>query len=154
EGLEVRSARAAREDDEEAVARLRDRRLRGRPHEEVALVLVLVRAQIDHRGPRVVVVLGLRGLGLLRERGEREQRGEHARSHAGLLEPRALRLSDLSRYDPRMPILPAALRAGDRVAVVSPAGPLRDQAALDDGLARMKRWGLKAELAKHALESF
>src|SRR5262249_5030588 len=60
----------------------------------------------------------------------------------------------ISRYDLRMPILPAALRAGDRVAVVSPAGPLRDKAALDVGLARLERWGLEPRVAKHALESF
>jgi muramoyltetrapeptide carboxypeptidase len=53
-----------------------------------------------------------------------------------------------------MPLLPIALKAGDRVAVVAPAGPVRDKKALDDGLARLARWGLKPEVGKHALESF
>src|SRR5436190_9461632 len=53
-----------------------------------------------------------------------------------------------------MPLLPIALKAGDRVAVVSPAGPLRDKNALDEGLARLRRWGLKPDVAKHAFDSF
>ena len=53
-----------------------------------------------------------------------------------------------------MPVLPIALRAGDRVAVVSPAGPLGDKKALEAGLARLRRWGLDPQVGKHALESF
>jgi muramoyltetrapeptide carboxypeptidase len=52
------------------------------------------------------------------------------------------------------PLLPMALRSGDRVAVIAPASPLREKAALEDGLARLRRWGLKPEAGKHAHESF
>ena len=37
---------------------------------------------------------------------------------------------------------PRALRPGDEVAVVAPAGAVRDQAALQRGLDRLRRWGL------------
>jgi muramoyltetrapeptide carboxypeptidase len=53
-----------------------------------------------------------------------------------------------------MPVLPIALRAGDRVAVVSPAGPLGDKKLFEAGLARLRRWGLDPYVGKHALESF
>jgi muramoyltetrapeptide carboxypeptidase len=53
-----------------------------------------------------------------------------------------------------MPNLPIALKPGDRVAVVSPAGPLGDKKALEAGLARLRRWGLDPKVGKHALESF
>ena len=49
---------------------------------------------------------------------------------------------------------PKALRAGDRVAVVSPAGPLhpRRRAELDRGMELLRSWGLEPELAPHALD--
>jgi muramoyltetrapeptide carboxypeptidase len=53
-----------------------------------------------------------------------------------------------------MPNLPIALKTGDRVAVVSTAGPVADKKALEAGLARLKKWGLKPDVGKHALESF
>ena len=53
-----------------------------------------------------------------------------------------------------MPVLPIALRAKDRVAVVAGSGPLQDRKGLDAGLERLKRWGLRPEVGKHALESF
>lgn len=53
-----------------------------------------------------------------------------------------------------MALLPIALRAKDKVAVVSPAGPVRDREAFDAGLKRLRRWGLRPAVGKHALESF
>jgi muramoyltetrapeptide carboxypeptidase len=53
-----------------------------------------------------------------------------------------------------MTVLPVALRSGDRVAVVAASGPLQDRKGLDAGLERLKRWGLRPEVGKHALESF
>jgi muramoyltetrapeptide carboxypeptidase len=53
-----------------------------------------------------------------------------------------------------MALLPTALRAGDLVAVVSPSGPVRDRAALEEGLRRLRRFGLRPEVGRHALESF
>jgi muramoyltetrapeptide carboxypeptidase len=50
----------------------------------------------------------------------------------------------------RPPILPRALNAGDRVAVVAPAGPARDPALIDAGLQRLRARGLKPELGSHA----
>jgi len=42
------------------------------------------------------------------------------------------------------------LRPGDRVAVVSPAGP-SDPELLDAGLSVLRRWGLEVEVGKHVL---
>jgi muramoyltetrapeptide carboxypeptidase len=53
-----------------------------------------------------------------------------------------------------MPLLPIALRPNDRVAVLSPAGPVRDRQAVEDGLKRLRRWGLRPVVSKNALESF
>lgn len=49
---------------------------------------------------------------------------------------------------------PRALRAGDRVAVLSPSGPLSEQARerLDAGLEVLRSWGLTPEVGAHALE--
>lgn len=44
------------------------------------------------------------------------------------------------------PVLPRALRPGDEVAVVAPAGAIRDQAALQRGLDRLARWGLRPDV--------
>ncbi len=43
-----------------------------------------------------------------------------------------------------------ALRLGDRVAVLSPAGPVRDAEGLRRGLARLKSWRLEPVLMPHA----
>jgi muramoyltetrapeptide carboxypeptidase len=40
------------------------------------------------------------------------------------------------------------------VAVVSPAGPVRDRDAFETGLNRLRRWGLRPEVSRHALETF
>ncbi|MBK8980422.1 MAG: LD-carboxypeptidase [Planctomycetes bacterium] len=57
--------------------------------------------------------------------------------------------------DARSPAVlrPPRLRRGDRVAVVSPAGPLteRRRTDLDRGLERLRRQGLVPELSRHAL---
>jgi muramoyltetrapeptide carboxypeptidase len=53
-----------------------------------------------------------------------------------------------------MPLLPIALRTNDRVAVLSPAGPVRDREAFEEGLKRLRRWGLRPTPSKHVLESF
>ena len=37
---------------------------------------------------------------------------------------------------------PKPLRKGDQVAVVSPAGPVRNAEGLERGMARLRRWGL------------
>ncbi len=52
------------------------------------------------------------------------------------------------------PIFPRALKPGDKVAVVSPAGPLREREPLDAGIKRLKKWNLEPVLMKHALDSF
>lgn len=49
-------------------------------------------------------------------------------------------------------IRPFALRPSDRVAVVAPAGPVRDREALDRGLARWRRYGWRPVVMPHALE--
>ncbi len=48
-------------------------------------------------------------------------------------------------------LFPRALRAGDKVALVSPSSPLGDRAALDAGLARLRRLGLDPVLMPNAL---
>lgn len=48
------------------------------------------------------------------------------------------------------PRFPRALRPGDRVAVLAPAGPLRNGLALDAGLERLQSWGLRPVLMPHA----
>ncbi len=50
-------------------------------------------------------------------------------------------------------MLPHALTPGARVAIVSPAGPVRDRDALDAGLERLRSWGLEPELMPHCLEA-
>lgn len=52
---------------------------------------------------------------------------------------------------PASPSLPL-LRPGDRVVVVSPAGPV-DATLLDAGLAWLRKWGLDAHVAPHALDT-
>ena len=55
---------------------------------------------------------------------------------------------------PRRPgsrlLRPPALRAGDAVGVVAPAGPVPAE-RLDRGLAVLRRWGLEVHLGTHAL---
>lgn len=48
-------------------------------------------------------------------------------------------------------LFPRALRAGDKVALVSPSSPLGDRGALDAGLARLRQWGLEPVLMPNAL---
>jgi muramoyltetrapeptide carboxypeptidase len=67
---------------------------------------------------------------------------------------RGAQWSPETRYDRVVQLLPIALRRNDRVAVVSPAGPVRDKEALENGLKRLRRWGLRPEVSKRALESF
>ncbi|MEZ5965783.1 MAG: LD-carboxypeptidase [Planctomycetota bacterium] len=50
------------------------------------------------------------------------------------------------------PLYPRPLAPGDRVALVSPASPLGDRAALQRGLERLRRWGFEPELMPHALD--
>lgn len=47
---------------------------------------------------------------------------------------------------------PRLLREGDRVVVVSPAGPC-PAALLDAGVARLREWGLDVEVSPHALDT-
>ncbi|MCA8973912.1 MAG: LD-carboxypeptidase [Planctomycetes bacterium] len=47
-------------------------------------------------------------------------------------------------------LLPRALCEGDEVAVVAPAGGVRDEDALQRGLARLRGWGLVPVLLPHA----
>ncbi len=49
--------------------------------------------------------------------------------------------------------LPRALRTGDKVAIVSPAGPLRSPETLDRGLARLRAWGLEPMVLPHAQDA-
>lgn len=53
------------------------------------------------------------------------------------------------------PRFPKALRAGDRVVVVSPASPLpaERRGELDAGLAKLRAWGFRPEVAAHALDA-
>lgn len=46
---------------------------------------------------------------------------------------------------------PPRLRPGDRVAVVAPAGPV-DADLLDAGVAELRSWGLRVEVAPHVLD--
>ncbi len=46
--------------------------------------------------------------------------------------------------------LPRALCAGDEVAVVAPAGAVRDDDSLANGLARLRAWGLVPTVLPHA----
>jgi muramoyltetrapeptide carboxypeptidase len=46
---------------------------------------------------------------------------------------------------------PARLRAGSRVAVVAPSGPV-PPALLRDGVALLESWGLRVEVGKHVLD--
>ena len=50
-------------------------------------------------------------------------------------------------------VLPYQLKRGDRIAVISPAGPVRDREALDRGMKRLTTAGYRPELLPHALES-
>ena len=45
--------------------------------------------------------------------------------------------------------LPKALKAGDEVAVIAPASAVRDGAAFDRGLARLRAWGLAPVVLEH-----
>ncbi len=47
--------------------------------------------------------------------------------------------------------MPPALTPGDRIRVVSPAGPV-DPVRLADGVKRLEAWGYEVEFAPHALE--
>lgn len=51
--------------------------------------------------------------------------------------------------DPTSPLVPPGLRPGDRVAVVSPSGPLAPE-RLRDGIACLRDWGFDAVAAAHA----
>lgn len=53
---------------------------------------------------------------------------------------------------PMPSIRPPALRPSDRVAVVAPAGPVRDREAFARGLARWRRYGWRPVVMPHALE--
>jgi muramoyltetrapeptide carboxypeptidase len=48
-------------------------------------------------------------------------------------------------------IKPGRLRAGSRVAVVAPAGPVPEE-PLYRGIAVLESWGLRVELGKHVLD--
>lgn len=47
-------------------------------------------------------------------------------------------------------LLPHALRDGDEIAVIAPAGGVRDEEALQRGLARFRAWGFVPTLLPHA----
>jgi muramoyltetrapeptide carboxypeptidase len=52
------------------------------------------------------------------------------------------------------PVLVArALKKGDPVALVSPAGPTRDRPAVEAGIAKLKSWGLEPILFRNAFAS-
>lgn len=51
------------------------------------------------------------------------------------------------------PVVPRALRPGDRVAVVSPCGPVLDHAMLDRGIRVLRTWGLEVVEGSHARAS-
>lgn len=53
--------------------------------------------------------------------------------------------------DSGAPRYPTALRPGDQVAVIAPAGPVRDRDALDRGVARLQAAGFAPRLATHLL---
>lgn len=48
------------------------------------------------------------------------------------------------------PVFPSALVPGDRVALVSPCGPVLDHRRLDAGIATLRSWGLEAVEGVHA----
>lgn len=48
-------------------------------------------------------------------------------------------------------IKPAALNANDVVAIVSPAGAVRDHSFVHKAACRLEEWGLKVRIASHAL---
>ena len=47
---------------------------------------------------------------------------------------------------------PDYLKKGDTVAIVAPAGFLKDPDALDDGIALLKKWGLEVVLGTHVYD--
>lgn len=51
------------------------------------------------------------------------------------------------------PVVPRALQPGDRVAVVSPCGPVLDHAMLDRGIGLLGSWGLEVVEGPHARAS-
>ena len=53
---------------------------------------------------------------------------------------------------PRTPVVPTALRPGDRVAVAAPAGP-PDPALLERGTALLASWGLAVTVLPHVRDS-
>lgn len=69
-------------------------------------------------------------------------------ARAGL---RVRRLQTTGRRKPGQPLLrPRRLRAGDEVAVVAPAGPVRAE-RLDRGVEVLRGWGLRVRLGAHVL---
>ncbi|HEX6254610.1 MAG TPA: LD-carboxypeptidase [Euzebyales bacterium] len=54
---------------------------------------------------------------------------------------------------PLTPTVPHAVRAGDRVAVVSPCGPVLDHGLLDRGIALLASWGLDVVEGVHVRHS-
>lgn len=49
--------------------------------------------------------------------------------------------------------VPHRLRRGDKIAVLSPAGPVRSREGLEAGMRRLRTWGLRPELMPHATGS-
>ena len=47
-------------------------------------------------------------------------------------------------------ILPRALQPGDKIAVLSPAGPVSEPESLKQGLRRLQSWGFSPKLSAHA----
>ena len=64
--------------------------------------------------------------------------------------PAALESGDRSPHNPA--VRPQALSRGDKVAVLCPAGPIRDKDLLVKGMERLERLGLRPVLGRHALE--
>ncbi len=54
----------------------------------------------------------------------------------------------------RKVVLPRRLEKGDRIAVVSPASPLREATALERGIARWEQRGFVVEVLEHARQRF